>query len=75
MTAMHGATSKDDVDEFVRVHSRADGWRGPIRLYQSMLSEGEELKALAASNPLTMPALAVSGFGGPYTVGTLSQIV
>jgi pimeloyl-ACP methyl ester carboxylesterase len=75
MTAVHEAISEADVDEFVRVYSRADGWRGPIGLYQSMLSEGEEIKALAASNPLTMPALAVGGFGGPFTVGTLRQVV
>jgi len=74
MSAVPGAISQDDVDEFARVYSRADGWRGPIGLYQSMLSEGEELKALATSNPLTMPVLAVSGFGGPVTVATLSQV-
>jgi pimeloyl-ACP methyl ester carboxylesterase len=74
MSAVHGAISQDDVDEFVRVYSRAEGWRGAIGLYQSMLSEGEELKALATSNPLTMPVLAVGGFGGSFTDGTLSQV-
>jgi pimeloyl-ACP methyl ester carboxylesterase len=74
MSAVHGAISQDDVDEFARVYSRPDGWRGPIGLYQSMLSEGEELKALATANPLTMPVLAVGGFGGPFTIGTLSQV-
>lgn len=74
MSAVHGAISQDDVDEFARVYSRVDGWRGPIGLYQSMLSEGEELKALAESNPLTMPVLAVGGLGGPFTLGTLSQV-
>jgi pimeloyl-ACP methyl ester carboxylesterase len=74
MTAVHGAISEDDVDEFVRVYSRADGWRGPIGLYQSMLADGAELKALAASDPLTMPTLAVGGFSGPFTAGTLSQV-
>jgi pimeloyl-ACP methyl ester carboxylesterase len=74
MTAVDGAISEDDVNEFVRVYSRADGWRGPIGLYQSMLAEGAELKALAASDPLTMPALAVGAFGGPFTVRTLSQV-
>jgi pimeloyl-ACP methyl ester carboxylesterase len=74
MSAVHGAISQDDVDEFARVYSRPDGWRGPIGLYQSMLSEGEELKALATANPLTVPVLAVGGFGGPFTIGTLSQV-
>jgi pimeloyl-ACP methyl ester carboxylesterase len=74
MTAVPGAISESDVDEFVRVYSRADGWRGPIGLYQSMLSEGDDLKALAATNPLTMPTLAVGGLGGTMTVNTLNQV-
>jgi pimeloyl-ACP methyl ester carboxylesterase len=74
MTAVPDAISESDVDEFVRVYSRPDGWRGAIGLYQSMLAEGDDLKALAASNPLTMPVLAVGGFGGPFTAGTLSQV-
>jgi pimeloyl-ACP methyl ester carboxylesterase len=74
MTAVPGAISETDVDEFVRVYSRADGWRGPIGLYQSMLSEGDDLKALAATHPLTIPALAVGGFGGTMTLNTLNQV-
>jgi pimeloyl-ACP methyl ester carboxylesterase len=75
MTAVQGAISTDDVDEFVRVYSRADGWRGAIGLYQSMLAEGDDIRALAASNPLAVPALAVGGFGGPFTAATLSHVV
>jgi pimeloyl-ACP methyl ester carboxylesterase len=74
MTAVAGAISERDTDEFVRVYSRADGWRGAIGLYQSMLSEGDDLKALAATNPLTVPTLAVGGFGGTMTVNTLNQV-
>jgi pimeloyl-ACP methyl ester carboxylesterase len=74
MTAVPGAISQSDVDEFVRVYSRTDGWRGPIGLYQSMLSEGDDLKALAATNPLTIPTLAVGGFGGAMTLNTLNQV-
>lgn len=74
MTAVPDAISDSDVDEFVRVYSRPDGWRGAIGLYQSMLAEGDDLKVLAVSSPLTMPTLAVVGFGGPMTVRTLSQI-
>jgi pimeloyl-ACP methyl ester carboxylesterase len=74
MTAVPDAISESDVDEFVRVYSRPDGWRGAIGLYQSMLAEGDDLKALAASSPLPMPTLAVGGFGGPFTAGTLSQV-
>jgi pimeloyl-ACP methyl ester carboxylesterase len=75
MSAVSGSISADDVDEFVRVYSRTGGWRGAIGLYQSMLAEGETIKELAASNPLTIPALAVGGFAGPFTVATLRQVV
>lgn len=74
MTAVPGAIAEDDVEEFVRVYSRNDGWRGSIGLYQSMLTEGDELKALAASRALTMPTLAVGGLGGSFTVATLRQV-
>jgi hypothetical protein len=39
--------SRYDINEFVRTYSRRDGWRGAIGLYQSMLKEGPEIKALA----------------------------
>jgi pimeloyl-ACP methyl ester carboxylesterase len=74
MTSVPGAITDSDVDEFVRVYSRAGGWRGAIGLYQSMLSEGDDLKALAATNPLTIPTLAVGGFGGTMTLNTLHQV-
>jgi pimeloyl-ACP methyl ester carboxylesterase len=75
MTAVTGSITGDDVTEFVRTYSRTGGWLGAIGLYQSMLAEGDTLKALAESNPITVPALAIGGFGGPFTVGTLSQVV
>jgi pimeloyl-ACP methyl ester carboxylesterase len=39
-----------------------------------MLSEGDELKALAAARPLHVPALAVGAFGGPFTEITVNQV-
>lgn len=75
MTAVKGSITSEDVAEFVRTYSRAGGWLGAIGLYQSMLGEGDTLKALAESHPITVPALAIGGFGGPFTVGTLSQVV
>jgi pimeloyl-ACP methyl ester carboxylesterase len=39
-----------------------------------MLAEGDDLKALATSNPLTVPILAVGAFGGPFTELTLAQV-
>ncbi len=74
MTAVQGAVTAEDVAEFVRVYARPDGWRGAVGLYTSMLGEGEQLRALAAAAPLNVPALAVGGFGGPFTEITLNQV-
>jgi pimeloyl-ACP methyl ester carboxylesterase len=74
MSATPGAITNDDVDEFVRTYSRLDGWRGAIGLYQSMLQEGDEIKALAETHRLTVPVLAVGAGGGPFTLGTMSQV-
>ncbi|WP_433087467.1 alpha/beta fold hydrolase [Dactylosporangium sp. CA-052675] len=74
MTAVPGSITKEDVAEFVRVYARPGGWRGAIGLYTSMLAEGEQLQALAASAPLRVPTLAIGGFGGPFTEITLNQV-
>ena len=71
MCATPEAISKGDVDEFVRTYSRADGWRGAIGLYQSMLKEGAEIRALAEKPGLNAPVLAVGAGGGAFTVGTM----
>jgi pimeloyl-ACP methyl ester carboxylesterase len=73
MSATPGAITEEDIDEFVRTYSRHDGWRGAIGLYQSMLKEGAEIKALAEKPGLTVPVLAVGAGGGPFTVNTVSQ--
>ena len=74
MTAVSGSITSDDIDEFARTYSRPDGWRGAIGLYRSMLAEGAAIRALAESNPITAPALAIGGFGGPFTAITLGQV-
>ncbi|MET1008228.1 MAG: alpha/beta hydrolase, partial [Propionibacteriaceae bacterium] len=74
LAAVPGAITDADIDEFVRTYARPDGWRGAIGLYQSMLSEGESIRALAEHAPLTMPVLAVGAGGGPFTVNTLNQV-
>jgi pimeloyl-ACP methyl ester carboxylesterase len=74
MSATPGAITNDDIDEFVRTYSRLDGWRGAIGLYQSMLQEGDEIKALAETHRLTVPVLAVGAGGGRFTLGTMSQV-
>jgi pimeloyl-ACP methyl ester carboxylesterase len=73
LSATPGAITETDVDEFVRTYARPNGWRGAIGLYQSMLQEGAEIKALANSHALTVPVLAVGAGGGPFTLGTMSQ--
>ncbi|APR82557.1 N-formylglutamate deformylase [Minicystis rosea] len=59
MCATLGAIGDADVDEFVRTYSRPNGWRGAIGLYQSMLKEGAELRALADNPGLNVPVLAI----------------
>lgn len=74
MTAVRDSITGEDVAEFVRVYGRADGWRGAAGLYTSMLTEGDELRALAAAMPLRVPTLAVGAAGGPFTETTLNQV-
>jgi pimeloyl-ACP methyl ester carboxylesterase len=74
MTAVQGSITDDDIDEFVRTYARPDGWRGAVGLYRSMLSEGDEIRAIAESWPLTVPVLAVGAGGGPFTAETLAQV-
>jgi pimeloyl-ACP methyl ester carboxylesterase len=73
MSATPGAITGDDIDEFARTYSRPGGWRGAAGLYQSMLREGPDIKALAQAPGLTAPVLAVGAGGGPFTAGTMSQ--
>src|SRR3984893_11310381 len=73
MSATPGAITSADIEEFVRTYSRADGWRGAIGLYQSMLQEGSEIKTLAETRGLSVPVLAVGAGGGPLPARTMSQ--
>lgn len=74
MTAVAGSVTDADVDEFARTYARPGGWRGAVGLYRSMLAEGDDLRALAASRPATVPVLAVGAGGGPFTSATLGQV-
>jgi pimeloyl-ACP methyl ester carboxylesterase len=74
MIATPGAISEADIEEFTRVYSRAAGWNGAVGLYRSMLTEGSEFQDRART-PLDLPALAVGGFGGPFTATTLGHVV
>lgn len=75
MTAVAGAVTDSDVAELARGFARPGGWRGAAGLYRSVLTEGEESRALAATHPVSVPALAVGGSGGGFTAATLEQVV
>src|ERR1700728_297619 len=64
MSANPGKITDVDINEFVRTYSRRGGWRGAIGLYQSMLKEGPEIKALAATPCMKAPGAPVYAGGG-----------
>ena len=74
MSGTPGAISERDVDEFTRVYARPDGLRGTVGFYGSVLTEGDDIRALAARGPLRMPVLAVDAATGRYTRDTMTQV-
>lgn len=74
MTSTPDAVTEADVDEFTRVYSRPDGLRGTVGFYSSMLTEGDDVRALAARGPLAMPVLAVDAAPGTITGDTMAQV-
>jgi pimeloyl-ACP methyl ester carboxylesterase len=74
MTAVPGAVTAGDIEEFARTYSRPDGWRGAAGLYRSMLREGAEIRSLAHDPGLRAPVLAVGAGGGAFTASTMSQV-
>jgi pimeloyl-ACP methyl ester carboxylesterase len=74
MSADPDAVTAADIAEFARTYSRHDGWNGAVGLYRSMLSEGADFQT-RAEQKLTLPALAIGGFGGPFTERTVAQVV
>jgi pimeloyl-ACP methyl ester carboxylesterase len=73
MTAVAGAITDADIEDFARTYARPDGWRGAAGLYRSLLREGPEVRALAESPGLTVPVLAVGARGGTFTASTMSR--
>jgi pimeloyl-ACP methyl ester carboxylesterase len=74
MTAVQDAITGTELDEFARTYARPGGWRGAAGLYRSMLAEGDEIRELARTSPLTVPVLAVGAGGGPFTERTMRQV-
>ncbi len=73
MTGTPGAVSERDIDEFTRVYSRPDGLRGTAGFYGSMLTEGDEIRELAARGRLAMPVLAIDALAD-FTRATLGAV-
>ncbi|WP_103336561.1 alpha/beta fold hydrolase [Amycolatopsis sp. CA-126428] len=62
-----------DIDELVRSYARPGAFAGAAGLYRSLLSEGDELRTLAARK-LDLPVLAVGGRSANFTPATLRQV-
>ena len=73
LTAVPGAVTDADLDEFIRTYARPDGWRGATGLYRSMLSEGADIRALAQAPGLNVPVLAIGARAGSFTSATMTQ--
>jgi pimeloyl-ACP methyl ester carboxylesterase len=74
MTSSASAVTEQDVDEFTRAYARPHGLRGTVGFYSSMLTEGDDVRALAARGPLRMPVLAVDAAPGTTTRDTMAQV-
>jgi pimeloyl-ACP methyl ester carboxylesterase len=71
---MYGmALGAEDVSELGRTYGRPGGFMGAAGLYRSMLTEGDELRALATA-PLTVPVVAVGSRGGDFTHSSFSSV-
>jgi pimeloyl-ACP methyl ester carboxylesterase len=74
MTAVKGAVTEDDLDEFTRGYARPDGWRGTEGLYHSIFTDDGQTRALAEKQPLTVPVLTVASVSAPLTEQTFRQV-
>ncbi|SDY64337.1 alpha/beta fold hydrolase [Herbiconiux ginsengi] len=67
------AVDAEDVSELARTYGRPGGFSGAAGLYRSMLTEGDELRALA-NTTLTVPVVAVGSRGGDFTHSSFSAV-
>ncbi|NNC13598.1 alpha/beta hydrolase [Planctomonas sp. JC2975] len=63
-----------DVAEYARGYGRPNGFSGAAGLYRSMITEGDEFRALAAAHPLRMPVTAIGSRGGDFTYRAFSGV-
>lgn len=68
------AVSSADVAEFARSYGRPGGFTGAAALYRSMLTEGDELRAIAQQQPLGMPVTTIGSRGGAFTYRTFTNL-
>jgi pimeloyl-ACP methyl ester carboxylesterase len=71
---MYGmSVDAEAVSELARTYGRPGGFLGAAGLYRSMITEGDELRALATT-PLTVPVVAVGSRGGDFTHASFSAV-
>jgi pimeloyl-ACP methyl ester carboxylesterase len=63
----------EELTELGRTYGRRGGFMGAAGLYRSMLTEGEELRALAAV-PLSVPVTTVGSRGGDFTHSSFGSV-
>ena len=73
LTGNPDAFTNADVDELARTYSRPNGFRGAAGLYRSLLTEADEIRALA-SRKLEAPVLAVGGGSGEFTATAMRRV-
>lgn len=74
MNGTEGSVTEADLDEFVRSYSRPNAWRGTEGIYRALFTDHGATKALAESQPITVPVLAVDGGNHPFTENTFRQV-
>jgi len=74
MSGTEGAVSEEDLDEFVRTYSRANGWRGTESLYRAIFTDKGATAALAREHPIALPVLAVDGPNAPFTANSFRAV-
>jgi pimeloyl-ACP methyl ester carboxylesterase len=63
----------EELTELGRTYGRRGGFMGAAGLYRSMLTEGDELRALAAV-PLSIPVATVGSRGGDFTHSSFGSV-
>lgn len=68
------AVGPEDVAEYARTYGRPGGFSGAAGLYRSMITEGDELRALAQDRKLLLPVTTIGSRGGDFTRAAFSQV-